>query len=583
MSEQNQLPYPPAGWVQTNLGEITEPGRERVNPHSFSELPYIGLEHIEAHTMRLLGTVPSRSMSSSAVHFYPNDVLYARLRPYLNKVYRPNFEGLCSGEFIVFPSSSYLSSKFLQYLLNSSSVVNFASHSVTGDRPRIDFDQLSRFQVLLPPLAEQQRVVDEIEKQFSHLDAAIEILQRVERNLERLRTATLKAAVEGQLVPTESDLARAEGRDYEPADVLLQRILRERRAKWEADQLAKMIEQGKTPENDRWKARYKEPMLLDTNNSLILPEGWVWVTLGQLTWSVKDGPHYSPEYVDEGIPFITGGNVRPSGVDFDNAKRISPELHKELSKRVKPEVGDILYTKGGTTGIARVNTYEREFNVWVHVAVLKLAGYVEPFYVQHALNSPQGYAQAQKFTHGVGNQDLGLTRMIDIMFGLPPLAEQQRIVAEIERCISVIEELKTLVTNALRRAAILRQKILRDGFAGKLVLQDPVDESASILLERIRAEKAEREAEANEARKERRGKMKGRKVRAPERKARRPLRETVAESKGRLTPEQLFTEAGFTPEVVEDFYEELRREIKAGHIEQVRPDNTKVYLIAANA
>ena len=110
-----------------------------------------------------------------------------------------------------------------------------------------------------------------------------------------------------------------------------------------------------------------------------LPEGWCWANLGQLTWSVKDGPHYSPKYVSEGIPFITGGNVRPSGVDFVNAKRITPELYNELSKRCKPEKGDILYTKGGTTGIARVNTYDNEFTVWVHVAVLKLCGLLSPF------------------------------------------------------------------------------------------------------------------------------------------------------------------------------------------------------------
>src|SRR5205085_8535901 len=112
-----------------------------------------------------------------------------------------------------------------------------------GAQPNISQGIVQETSIPLAPLAEQQRIVDEIEKQFSRLDAAVEILQRTERNIERLREATLKAAVEGRLVPTEAELARAEGRDYEPADVLLQRILRERRAKWEADQLTKMKEQ----------------------------------------------------------------------------------------------------------------------------------------------------------------------------------------------------------------------------------------------------------------------------------------------------------------------------------------------------
>jgi len=139
-----------------------------------------------------------------------------------------------------------------------------------------------------------------------------------------------------------------------------------------------------------------------------LPKNWSWVRLGELLWSVKDGPHYSPKYEESGVPFISGGNIRPEGIDFTKCKFISKELHKELSKRCKPKINDILYTKGGTTGIARVNTYDIDFNVWVHVAVLKAVKSVNPFYLQYALNSNHCYKQAQKYTHGVGNQDLGL-------------------------------------------------------------------------------------------------------------------------------------------------------------------------------
>lgn len=178
--------------------------------------------------------------------------------------------------------------------------------------------------------------------------------------------------------------------------------------------------------------------------------------------------------------------MRPSGIDFVNAKYISPDLHAELSKRCKPEKGDILYTKGGTTGIARVNTYDTEFNVWVHVAVLKLVDSVDRFYLQHTLNSPFCYAQAQQFTHGVGNQDLGLTRMVNIVLPLPPLAEQQRIVTEVERRLSVVAEVEAAVAANLKRAGRLRQAILKRAFEGKLVPQDPSDEPASTLLERIR-------------------------------------------------------------------------------------------------
>jgi type I restriction enzyme S subunit len=342
----------------------------------------------------------------------------------------------------------------------------------------------------LAPLPEQHRIVAEIEKHFTRLDAAVAALERVRANLKCYRAAVLKAACEGRLVPTEAELARREGHDYEPAEQLLARILKKRRARWEADQLAKMQAKGKVAKDEKWKAKYEEPEGPDTVGLPDLPQSWTWATLGQLVWSVKDGPHYSPKYVEQGVPFVTGGNVRPSGVDFESAKRITPELHAELSVRCKPEKGDILYTKGGTTGIARVNTYDREFGVWVHVAVLKLVGSTEAFYLQHALNSPFCYAQAQRFTHGVGNQDLGLTRMVRIALAVPPLPEQHRIVAEVERRLSVIDELDAVVDANLRRAERLRQAILKRAFEGKLVPQDPADEPASVLLERIRAERA---------------------------------------------------------------------------------------------
>ncbi len=136
----------------------------------------------------------------------------------------------------------------------------------------------------VPPFAEQHRIVAEIEKQFTRLDAAVSALKRVQAQLKRYRASVLKTACEGKLVPTEAELARSEGRDYEPADQLLARILKERRAKWEADQLAKMKAKGKPPGDDKWKEKYKEPdPRTDLSELSSLPKGWIWVNLEQLS------------------------------------------------------------------------------------------------------------------------------------------------------------------------------------------------------------------------------------------------------------------------------------------------------------
>jgi len=384
-------------------------------------------------------------------------------------------------------------SKFLEYWLNYHGTKKRLEEVALGSTRRtLTINAINRVGVPLPPLPEQNRIVDRVEELFARLDAGVEGLRKVKTQLKRYRQAVLKYAFEGKLT---EEWRKTHKDQIEPAFSLLQCILKNRRLKWEPNHFAQMKDKGMTSKDDRWAKKYKEPISPDTSDLPRLPDEWIWVTLDQLAWSVKDGPHYSPEYSDQGIPFITGGNVRPSGVDFDSAKRISPELHRKYSERCKPEIGDILYTKGGTTGVARVNTYSHEFSVWVHVAVLKLAGPLEPFYVQHALNSPFCHEQAQRFTHGVGNQDLGLTRMTRIVLSLPPLAEQKKIIAEIDHLQSITDEVERIVETNLGYAEHLRQTILRDAFLGKLVPQDPDDEGADKLLERIKAERAKSKGE----------------------------------------------------------------------------------------
>ena len=313
-----------------------------------------------------------------------------------------------------------------------------------------------------------------------------EELEAIRPLLDRFRQSVLAAAFRGDLTAD----WREKNPDVEPAEVLLERIRAERRRRWEEAELEKMKAKGKTPKDDKWKEKYKEPESVDSNNLPELPNGWCWMSLGNVAWYVKEGPHYSPKYYDNGIPFISGGNIKPEGIDFKNVKYISSDLHEELSKRCMPEKGDILYTKGGTTGIARVNTYDRPFNVWVHVAVLKCVPSIESFYLQHALNSPHCYQQSQKFTHGVGNQDLGLTRMVNITIPLAPLEEQKEIVHRIESLFKIADTIEQQYQQAEADLETLNQSILAKAFRGELVPQDPNDEPASVLLERIREEKA---------------------------------------------------------------------------------------------
>lgn len=486
----------PKGWVWVKLGEVLEvirgaSPRPKGDPRFFGgSIPWIMISDINKEkgkfisktrdTVTEAGANKSRYLKAGTLILSNSGTVCV---PKLMAV-----DGCIHDGFVAFPEfPNELNILYFYYFFEyiRPQIIQENRQGIT--QVNLNTEIVKDINIRLAPFSEQYRIVAKIEELFTELDAGVELLKKLKVKLKRYRQAVLKSAVEGSLT---QEWREANQDKLEPASILLERILKQRREKWEAEQLAKMTAQGKTPKDDSWKQKYKEPIAPDTSDLPELPDGWVWVNLGQITWSVKDGPHYSPKYVNEGIPFITGGNVRPSGVDFANAKRITPELYTELSKKCKPEKGDILYTKGGTTGIARVNTYDIEFNVWVHVAVLKLAGLVEPFYIQHSLNSPFCYSQSQHFTHGVGNQDLGLTRMIKIVLSLPPQDEQKKIIDEIEYLYSVIDQLEKTIDANLKRAEKLRQSILKQAFQGKLVPQDPNDEPAEKLLERIKAEKA---------------------------------------------------------------------------------------------
>jgi type I restriction enzyme S subunit len=186
----------PSGWVAGTLGDFAEPVRVGIDPASVPDLPYLGLEHVQAQTTNILGSALASSVRSTSYQFEPGATLFARLRPYLNKVCTPTFKGIGSGEFIIFPACTHLAPRFLKYLLNQPAFVEFTSTLDTGDRPRVNWRGIQEFPCALPPLAEQQRIVAAIEAQFSRLEAGAAALERANAKLARLRDAASLRAFE---------------------------------------------------------------------------------------------------------------------------------------------------------------------------------------------------------------------------------------------------------------------------------------------------------------------------------------------------------------------------------------------------
>jgi type I restriction enzyme S subunit len=180
---------------------------------------------------------------------------------------------------------------------------------------------------------------------------------------------------------------------------------------------------------------------------------------------------------------ISGHNVRYKQIEFSDAKKVSRADYEEFIKRGKPEIGDVLLTKGGTTGIATTVDTESDFCVWVHVAIIKLIKeYVYPEYIRDVLMSTTLYNQSQAQTHGVGNQDLGLTRMIYMALPFPPLEEQKEIVQLIDSLLEKERQVQELCNGIIDKIDLMKKAILARAFRGELGTNNPDEESAVNLL-----------------------------------------------------------------------------------------------------
>jgi type I restriction enzyme S subunit len=216
-----------------------------------------------------------------------------------------------------------------------------------------------------------------------------------------------------------------------------------------------------------------------------IPSNWDLVPLRRLIRRAVDGPHHSPQYIDEGISFLSARNIKVDRWSLSDVKHISETDFSEFSKRVVPERGDVLYTKGGTTGVARAVDLDFRFQVWVHVAVLKLQRQrVDPQYLALVLNSPRCYEQAQLYTRGATNQDLGLNRMKDIVLPAPSLAEQGMIVEALNRRLSRLRACRDILEQGINMMSEYRTRLVTDVVTGKLdvreaavTLPDELDET----------------------------------------------------------------------------------------------------------
>jgi type I restriction enzyme, S subunit len=351
MSDREDVP---SGWALAPLRDvvtINPPNPESVPPDN-TPVSFVPMAAVEELSGRMDGSTsrPWSAVKRGFTRFQDGDIVFAKITPSMENgkvALAANLvNGIAAGttEFHVLrPQPGIVGRYLLQYLVQET-FRRRARGRMTGTAGQLRVPTQFLEEEILPlaPTSEQRRIVEAIDSYVTRLAAATASLERVQGKLKAYRASVLRAGVKGHLVPSEASLARAEKRDYEPADVLLARILKERRRRWEEAELAKVKTAGRTPKDDKWKARYEEPPPTNNRGLPELPQGWCWASLEQVTY-VQLGQQRAPIHANAAkhIPYVRAANITWSGLDLHDVKEMgfpNPERYRLL-------YGDVLLSE----------------------------------------------------------------------------------------------------------------------------------------------------------------------------------------------------------------------------------------------
>ncbi len=440
--EDASLPSLPNGWIWTRLeqlgfmfGGLTKNPKRAKLP---KQLPYLRVANVYANELRLreiehIGVEDSelpkllvRAGDLLIVEGNGSKDQIGRLaiwdgsiapcvhQNHLIKV-RPVHSGM--PKWILHWLQSPSGRHFVELVASSTSGLYTLSVNKVGDLP-----------IPLAPPPDQQRIVAEIEKQFTRLEAGVAALRRAQANLKRYRAAVLKAACEGHLVPTEAELAKTGKRKstFETGEALLARILTDRRKNWKG------------------RGTYREPAAPDIKSLPTVPPGWTWATIEQVSEVVRGAsprPAGDPRYFGGDVPWITVGPLTADNSPYLQSVPTSlNSLGREHSRYVQPQTL-LLTNSGATLGVPKITLIGGCINDGV--AALLDVPYPLKLYLLYFLRTQT--ERLRGVNQGAAQPNLNTTIIKSIDVSIPPVSEQTRIVAEVERRLSVVEELEAVV------------------------------------------------------------------------------------------------------------------------------------------
>lgn len=481
------------GWVHTKLGEVLldvvgggTPSR-KVSSYFRGKIPWFTVKDMKSlRPNDAEEHISEVAVRDSATNLIPANTLIVATRISLGKAIRPTVACAINQDLKALIVGSGINSNFLLYWVeaNERTIQELGSGTTVSG---IRLETLNALKLHLPPSAEQTRIVEKLEELLSDLDAGVAELKTAQKKLAQYRQSLLKAAVEGALTAE----WRKKNKAQETGAQLLDRILAERRQRWEEKQLAKFSGQGKTPPKG-WQDKYPAPVPPDTTNLPELPKGWVWASLFQVGWldrgKSKHRPRNAPFLFGGPYPFIQTGDIREADTYIRHASSSYSEVGLAQS-RLWPK-GTMCITIAANIGKTAILDIEACFPDSI-VGFLSTSEHVSIDFIEYFMRSVQQKLEDE--APATAQKNINLKILERVCLPLPPVNEQVNIVKELRHLLDSASLQENAIQHSLKQSTAQRKNILKSAFSGQLVQQDPNDETARVLLERIRAEREERD------------------------------------------------------------------------------------------
>jgi type I restriction enzyme S subunit len=315
--------------------------------------------------------------------------------------------------------------KLLAYFLSSQFAQAQISELVTSsNQPKLALFRIEKIALPLIPLSEKEHIVARIEETFTQLDAGVAELGNAKAQLRRYRAAVLKSAVEGELTREWRELHQGQ---IEPAETLLAGILSARREKWEAE---------------GGKGKYKELALPNADNLPVLPDGWTWGSLEQISTHIVDCLHSTPKFTKSGKYCIDTTCIESGRILFDRARFVSEETYQDRIRRLVPKAGDILFAREGTIGTTVVVPENVELCLGQRMMMFRPTSAIYPMCFMYAMLSPIFENQWKPKVMGTTAPHVNIGDLRTMALPIPPIQEQKILVDKVERRLSVADEIE---------------------------------------------------------------------------------------------------------------------------------------------